>query len=97
MGISNTRMYEQVVRAMARQSIALEILAYHTSASVEEVQRLKVSSHSFARLSRVQAPHRAYKPFGISIGSAVFARRTTVANTQTDRQTDRDHAASRHM
>jgi len=45
MGISNTRMYEQVVKAMARQSIAIDILAYHTSASVEEVQRLKVRSH----------------------------------------------------
>ena len=42
MGINNSRMYEQVVKAMARQSIALDILAYHTSASVEEVQRLKV-------------------------------------------------------
>jgi len=45
MGISNTHMYEQVVKAMARQSIALDILTYHTSASVEEVQRLKVPSH----------------------------------------------------
>ena len=45
MGINNSRMYEQVVKAMARQSIALDILAYHTSASVEEVQRLKVCSY----------------------------------------------------
>ena len=43
MGISNTHVYEEAVKAVARQSIALDILAYHTSASVEEVQRLKVS------------------------------------------------------
>jgi len=46
MGISNTRVYEQAVKAMARQSIALDVLAYHTSASVEEVQRLKVYMYS---------------------------------------------------
>jgi len=41
MGISNTHVYEQVVKAMARQSVALEVMSYHASASLEEVQRIK--------------------------------------------------------
>ena len=43
MGIHNTQMYENTVRAMARQSVALEVLSYHASAPMEEVNRLKVS------------------------------------------------------
>lgn len=42
LGINNTRMYEQVVKAMARQTVAFEILSYHSSASAEEVNRMKV-------------------------------------------------------
>jgi len=63
MGISNTRMYEQVVKAMARQSIALDILAYHTSASVEEVQRLKVPSHHRSRIRYLSKKSRILTNF----------------------------------
>jgi len=42
MGINNTQMYEKVVQAMARQRVALEMLSYHSSATIEEVQRIKV-------------------------------------------------------
>nr|CAD7432886.1 unnamed protein product [Timema monikensis] len=41
MGIHNTHMYEKAVIAMAKQSVTLEVLSYHASASVEDAQRLK--------------------------------------------------------
>nr|CAD7406474.1 unnamed protein product [Timema cristinae] len=43
MGIHNTHMYEKAVIAMAKQSVTLEVLSYHASASVEDAQRLKLS------------------------------------------------------
>ncbi|XP_032690229.1 dual 3',5'-cyclic-AMP and -GMP phosphodiesterase 11-like isoform X2 [Odontomachus brunneus] len=41
MGIHNTHMYEKAVIAMAKQSVTLEVLSYHASASLEDAQRLK--------------------------------------------------------
>ncbi|KAK7495656.1 hypothetical protein BaRGS_00013103, partial [Batillaria attramentaria] len=41
LGISNCQLYEEVALASARQTVALETLSYHTSASAEEVCRLK--------------------------------------------------------
>lgn len=35
--------YEKAVIAMAKQSVTLEILSYHASASLEDAQRLRVS------------------------------------------------------
>lgn len=54
MGINNTHMYEKAVRAMARQRVALEILSYHSSATFDEVQRLKVSIGLNLRVNRIQ-------------------------------------------
>ncbi|XP_044579332.1 dual 3',5'-cyclic-AMP and -GMP phosphodiesterase 11-like isoform X2 [Cotesia glomerata] len=41
MGIHNTHMYETAITAMAKQSVTLEVLSYHASASIEDAQRLK--------------------------------------------------------
>ncbi|CAH0774211.1 unnamed protein product [Bemisia tabaci] len=40
MGIHNTHMYEKTVIAMAKQSVTLEVLSYHASATLEDAQRL---------------------------------------------------------
>jgi len=37
------RRYEKAVIAMAKQSVTLEVLSYHASASLEDAQRLRVS------------------------------------------------------
>lgn len=44
MGIHNTHMYERAIIAMAKQSVTLEVLSYHASASVDDASRLRVSS-----------------------------------------------------
>ncbi|XP_044007181.1 dual 3',5'-cyclic-AMP and -GMP phosphodiesterase 11-like isoform X1 [Aphidius gifuensis] len=41
MGIHNTHMYEKAVIAMAKQSVTLEVLSYHASASIEDAKRLR--------------------------------------------------------
>lgn len=38
--------YEKAVIAMAKQSVTLEVLSYHASASLEDAQRLRVSMFS---------------------------------------------------
>lgn len=43
MGIHNTHMYEKAIVAMAKQSVTLEVLSYHASASMEDAVRLRVS------------------------------------------------------
>lgn len=44
MGIHNTNMYEKAIVAMAKQSVTLEVLSYHASASMEDAVRLRVST-----------------------------------------------------
>lgn len=43
MGIDNTQMYEKVMRAVAKQQVALECLSYHASAPADDAKRLTVS------------------------------------------------------
>lgn len=43
MGIHNTHMYEKAIVAMAKQSVTLEVLSYHASASTDDAVRLMVS------------------------------------------------------
>lgn len=43
MGIHNTHMYEKAIVAMAKQSVTLEVLSYHASASIDDAHRLRVS------------------------------------------------------
>lgn len=53
MGIHNTHMYEKAVVAMAKQSVTLEVLSYHASASTDDAQRLrrlKIPSAAFFQL-----------------------------------------------
>lgn len=42
MGIHNTHMYEKAITAMAKQSVTLEVLSYHASASLEDAVKLRV-------------------------------------------------------
>lgn len=44
MGIHNTHMYERAVVAIAKQSVTLEVLSYHATATCDDAQRLRVSS-----------------------------------------------------
>ncbi|XP_073991560.1 phosphodiesterase 11 isoform X3 [Rhodnius prolixus] len=41
MGIHNTHMYEKAVIAMAKQSVTLDVLSYHATATLEDAQRLR--------------------------------------------------------
>ncbi|KAG7312318.1 Dual 3'-5'-cyclic-AMP and -GMP phosphodiesterase 11 [Plutella xylostella] len=41
MGIHNTHMYEKAITAMAKQSVTLDVLSYHASASMDDAQRLR--------------------------------------------------------
>ncbi|KAI1307232.1 cGMP-specific 3',5'-cyclic phosphodiesterase [Halotydeus destructor] len=40
LGIHNTQIYEQALKLMAKQKVALEILSYHASSSIEETRAL---------------------------------------------------------
>ncbi|XP_054716630.1 cGMP-specific 3',5'-cyclic phosphodiesterase-like isoform X2 [Uloborus diversus] len=44
LGIYNTQMYENVTKLMAKQKVALEVLSYHASSSLEETKRLMQTS-----------------------------------------------------
>ncbi|XP_072177663.1 cGMP-specific 3',5'-cyclic phosphodiesterase-like isoform X4 [Diadema setosum] len=41
LGIHNTQMYENAMRLMAKQQVALDVLSYHATAQPEEVTKLK--------------------------------------------------------
>ncbi|KAL3272584.1 hypothetical protein HHI36_014054, partial [Cryptolaemus montrouzieri] len=41
MGIHNTHMYEKAVVAIAKQSVTLEVLSYHATASLDDAQKLR--------------------------------------------------------
>ncbi|XP_041476660.1 cGMP-specific 3',5'-cyclic phosphodiesterase-like isoform X4 [Lytechinus variegatus] len=43
LGIHNTQMYENAMRLMAKQQVALDVLSYHATAQPEEVAKLKKS------------------------------------------------------
>lgn len=55
MGIHNTHMYEKAIVAMAKQSVTLEVLSYHASATVDDAGRLKVR-RSCHRAHRTEHP-----------------------------------------
>ncbi|XP_065089280.1 dual 3',5'-cyclic-AMP and -GMP phosphodiesterase 11 isoform X3 [Ochlerotatus camptorhynchus] len=53
MGIHNTHMYEKAIVAMAKQSVTLEVLSYHASATIDDacrLRQLKVPSAAFYQL-----------------------------------------------
>lgn len=53
MGIHNTHMYEKAVIAIAKQSVTLDVLSYHATASLEDAQKLgslRVPSSAHLRL-----------------------------------------------
>ncbi|XP_069187279.1 dual 3',5'-cyclic-AMP and -GMP phosphodiesterase 11A isoform X2 [Procambarus clarkii] len=41
LGINNTLMYNELEKAMARQKVAIEVLSYHATASVQDVQKMQ--------------------------------------------------------
>lgn len=40
LGIHNTQMYENAIKLMAKQRVALEVLSYHASSSIDEMNKL---------------------------------------------------------
>ncbi|XP_055949647.1 cGMP-specific 3',5'-cyclic phosphodiesterase-like isoform X3 [Argiope bruennichi] len=44
LGIYNTQMYENASKLMAKQKVALEVLSYHASSSLEETKKLMTTS-----------------------------------------------------
>ncbi|XP_058450116.1 dual 3',5'-cyclic-AMP and -GMP phosphodiesterase 11-like isoform X3 [Malaya genurostris] len=53
MGIHNTHMYEKAIVAMAKQSVTLEVLSYHASATIDDafrLRQLKIPSAAFYQL-----------------------------------------------
>ncbi|KAG8200040.1 hypothetical protein JTE90_001898 [Oedothorax gibbosus] len=44
LGIYNTQMYENASKLMAKQKVALEVLSYHASSSLDETHKLMTSS-----------------------------------------------------
>lgn len=50
--------YEKAIIAMAKQSVTLELLSYHASASLEDAQRLKVSVEGSKKRVAVSSLHR---------------------------------------
>lgn len=45
LGIHNTQIYEKAMRLIAKQKVALEVLSYHASSTVEEATALMVSNN----------------------------------------------------
>ena len=43
LGIHNCQMYENACRLMAKQTVALEVLSFHATASSEDAEKLAVS------------------------------------------------------
>ena len=41
----NVMNYEEILKANARQKVALEVLSFHASSSHEEAERIMVRSH----------------------------------------------------
>jgi cGMP-specific 3',5'-cyclic phosphodiesterase len=46
LGIHNSLTYEKALKLTAKQKVALEVLSYHASSSVEETKKLVVSLFS---------------------------------------------------
>ncbi|XP_078661084.1 dual 3',5'-cyclic-AMP and -GMP phosphodiesterase 11A-like isoform X1 [Branchiostoma floridae x Branchiostoma belcheri] len=44
LGINNTLMYSEITKAMAKQSVALEVVSYHAVVSEEDVESLKLDA-----------------------------------------------------
>jgi dual 3',5'-cyclic-AMP and -GMP phosphodiesterase 11 len=72
MGITNVRMYERAVVAMAKQQVTLEVLSYHATAPLEEAARLarqKVPSAGSLRLH-----HFAFNDFALNDNDTLKVR-----------------------
>lgn len=61
MGIHNTHMYEKAIVAMAKQSVTLEVLSYHASASIEDAHRLRVRVEWFFNFQILKRFCRGWK------------------------------------
>jgi len=57
LGISNCILYDKVCKAKAHQKVALEVISYHTAASQQEVERLKLSPVPSAKALRLKSFH----------------------------------------
>ena len=48
-GIRNTKIYDNTVKAIAKCQVAMEVLSYHASVPVNEVGRIQVCIDDFVR------------------------------------------------
>ncbi len=55
LGIQSVMGYENLLKANAKQSVALEMLSYHASATAEEAQKLMVRTGIEIELSGVKS------------------------------------------
>lgn len=75
MGIHNTHMYEKAIVAMAKQSVTLEVLSYHASASMDDAVRLRVCSFLLPFFS--VSIHSKAKYFYLFVQCVFFLFRST--------------------
>jgi hypothetical protein len=64
-------MYEKAIVAMAKQSVTLEVLSYHASASSDDATRLMVSAFTFMMTRfNIGFPTASENPFGSLLPTA---------------------------
>ncbi|EDX05381.1 GD21829 [Drosophila simulans] len=76
MGIHNTHMYEKAIVAMAKQSVTLEVLSYHASATMDEAHRLRKQQQQAVghRQAPLSLPPRKKLQRRLRVPSAVHFR-----------------------
>jgi len=71
MGISNVRMYESAMLAMAKQQVTLEVLSYHATAPLEEA--VKLSRQKVPSAGSLQLRSFQFDDFGLRDGDTLKA------------------------
>jgi len=71
MGISNVRMYEAAMVAMAKQQVTLEVLSYHATAPLEEA--VKLSRQKVPSAGALQLRSFQFDDFGLKDGDTLKA------------------------
>jgi dual 3',5'-cyclic-AMP and -GMP phosphodiesterase 11 len=72
MGIHNTHMYEKAIVAMAKQSVTLEVLSYHASASTDDAVRLMVIFIVVTFMMMTRVILTEYSSQGLKIPSSAY-------------------------
>ncbi|XP_071793701.1 cGMP-specific 3',5'-cyclic phosphodiesterase-like isoform X1 [Asterias amurensis] len=64
LGIHNTQMYENAVKLMAKQQVALEVLSYHATAQQDEVDKLKTAG-PVEKLGKMNLQNFSFSDFSL--------------------------------